>query len=109
MLHNFQICVIASDIHCSGHIGAIIVSYSYCYKLMDQRYCFYSLSLFRYYVPYLLFTSPIPLSNELEGDLNFFPQISLSIHVHSKLNILLKVVGAYCYSVKAIMLRYILR
>ncbi len=65
--------VIASDVYRSGHIGAVIASYSYCYNLIDQSYYFYSLSLFRYYVPaYLLFTSPIPLSKELEGDLNFF-------------------------------------
>jgi hypothetical protein len=55
--------VIASMIYRSGHIGAVIASYSYRYKLINQCYCFYSLSLL---------TSPIPLSEELEGDLNFF-------------------------------------
>jgi hypothetical protein len=55
--------VIASIIYCSGHIGAVIASYSYRYKLINQRYCFYSLSLL---------TSSIPLSEELERDLIFF-------------------------------------
>ncbi len=38
--------VIASIIYRSG---AIIAAYSYCSKLIDQRYCFYLLSLFHYY------------------------------------------------------------
>ncbi len=34
-----------------GVFGAVIASYSFCSKLFDQYYHFYSLSLFRYYVP----------------------------------------------------------
>ncbi len=45
LLRNF----IASVIYHPGHIGAIIVSYSYCSKLIDQCYCFCSLLLFCYY------------------------------------------------------------
>jgi hypothetical protein len=66
--------------HCiiyrTGHISAIFASYSYWYKLKDQHYPFYSLSLFRNYVRYPLFTSLTPLSKELEEDLkNFFRRI----------------------------------
>jgi hypothetical protein len=41
--------VITSFIYSSGHIGAVIASYSFCSKLIEKRYFFYSLSLFRYY------------------------------------------------------------
>jgi hypothetical protein len=58
--------IITSNIYCSGHIGAIIASYSYCSKLIDQRYCFYLLSLFRYYPPAYHLTNS--LSKEIEGD-----------------------------------------
>jgi hypothetical protein len=40
--------VIASIVYFSGHKGAVIASYSYCSKLIENRYYFYSLSLFRY-------------------------------------------------------------
>ncbi len=49
--------VIASLIYRSWHIGAVIASYSYCYMLIDQRYCFYSLLLFCYYGPAFHFSS----------------------------------------------------
>jgi hypothetical protein len=62
--------VIDSIIYRTRHIDAVIASYSYCSKLIDQHYCFYSLLLS--VIMYLLFTSPIPLSKELEGDLTFF-------------------------------------
>jgi hypothetical protein len=43
--------MIASITYCSGQIGAAIASDSYCSKLLDQRYCYYSLlSLFCYYL-----------------------------------------------------------
>jgi hypothetical protein len=68
--------MIASIIYRSGHIGAVIPSYSYCYKFIDQLYCFYSFSLS--VIMYLLFTSIIPLSKELEGDLNFLAEFALN-------------------------------
>ncbi len=43
--------VITSIIYRTGHIGAVIAFYSYCYKLTNQRYRFYSLALFCYYLP----------------------------------------------------------
>jgi hypothetical protein len=42
--------VTVSIIYRFGHTGAVIASYSYCSKLIDQRYCSYSFSLFRYKV-----------------------------------------------------------
>jgi hypothetical protein len=49
--------VIACIIYRSRHIDANIDSYSYCSKLIDQRDCFYSLSLFCYYVPVFQFAN----------------------------------------------------
>jgi hypothetical protein len=54
LLHNALTLLrsaIASLIYHSGHIGTMIASHSYFSKLIDQRYCFNSLSLFHYYVP----------------------------------------------------------
>jgi hypothetical protein len=73
--------VIASIIYRSRHIGAVIASYGYCSKLIDQRYCFYSLSFFRSSVQYMLFTSRIPSSKELERDkTNCLAEFDLIIH-----------------------------
>ncbi len=40
--------VIASIIYRTGHIGAVIVSNSYCYKLIDQHFRLYPFLLFHY-------------------------------------------------------------
>jgi hypothetical protein len=52
--------IITFIIYHSGHTGAVIASYIYFPRLIDQRYSFYALSLFRCYIP--LFTSLFPLS-----------------------------------------------
>jgi hypothetical protein len=57
--------VIGFIIHSSGQIGAAIASNSYCLKLIDQRYCFYSSSLFRYASAFHFSDS---LIKELYGD-----------------------------------------
>jgi hypothetical protein len=79
LLHNALTLlrsVIASFTYRSGHMGAVVASYSYCSKLIDQRYRFYSLSLLFIIAFPLLCTcfSLIPVSK-------FFPQNSLFIHV----------------------------
>ena len=53
LLHNTLTVlrsVIASIIYHSRHFGAVIASYNYFSKLIDQLYCFYSLSLFCCYL-----------------------------------------------------------
>jgi hypothetical protein len=52
-------------IYLSVHIGAVIASYSYCSKLIGQRYCFYLLSLFYYY--YLFISSTLEISSKVVG------------------------------------------
>ncbi len=91
LLHNALTLLrsaFASLIYHSGHIGAMIASHSYFSKLIDQRYCFNSLSLFHYYVPAFHFfkffeertrgISKIFLQNPW-GYPNFFLQNSLFI------------------------------
>jgi hypothetical protein len=42
----------------SAHIYAVIAFDCYCLELIDQRYRFYSLSLFCYYIPAFKFLNP---------------------------------------------------
>jgi hypothetical protein len=62
--------VIAFIIYRSGHIGAIITSYSYCYKLSVSIIVsiHYRFSI----ITCLLLTSPSSLCKEIEGDLKSF-------------------------------------
>jgi hypothetical protein len=107
LLHNALTLLgsaIASLIYRSGHIGAVIGSHSYFSKLINQRFCFNSLSLFHYYVPAFHFfksfeertrgISKICLQNPW-GYPNFFFRIrSLSyLYIHSKQDFQLKIVG----------------
>ncbi len=85
---------IATIIYRSGHIVAILASYSYCSKLIDQRYCFHSLLLFRYFLsafnfsyPQILFVSQNTLLVQVKGtlkqDILFFISSTLELHQKS--------------------------
>jgi hypothetical protein len=79
--------IITSNIYCSGHIGAIIASYSCCSKLIDQRYCFYLLLLFHYYLrAYHLSNS---LSEKLEGDQKWSHNSLCNMYTQKKILIFL--------------------
>jgi hypothetical protein len=62
--------VIDSINYRSEHIGAIIASYSYRSKLIDQHYPHYQLSLFLIWICFS--TPPISVCIELKGDFKFF-------------------------------------
>jgi hypothetical protein len=70
--------IITYIIYHFDHISAVIASYSYCNNLIDQWHC--SIRYLFSIIMYLLFTSPIPLSKELEGDLKLFLRNPLQIH-----------------------------
>jgi hypothetical protein len=70
--------VIASIIYRSGHTDAKIAFYSYCSKLIDQHYCFFSLSPFRS----LLFNLSESLDFKKQDIQYFF--ISITSEQHQK-------------------------
>jgi hypothetical protein len=84
LLHNALTLlrsVIASDIYHSGHIGAVIASYSVVIAISLSISIIVSINFRFSVIMYLLFPYSIPLRKELKGDVKFISQNSLLKHV----------------------------